>query len=52
MEIIKPTEVLVVEYTTNILDYNTNQVIKSLHYPHHNEVNYPIIPNTDDIITS
>lgn len=51
MEIIKPTEVLVVEYTTNILDYNTNQVIKSLHYPHHNEVNYPIIPNIDDIIT-
>lgn len=32
----KTKEVLGIEYTINILDYNTNEVIETLHYPHHN----------------
>lgn len=44
-------EVLFIEYTIKILDYNTNEVIETLHYPYHNEINYPIIPNIGDTIT-
>lgn len=48
----KSAKVLSIEYAMKILDYNTNEVIENFHYPWINEVNYPIIPNVGDTITS
>lgn len=45
------TKVLYIEYTIKFLDYNTNEVIETVHYPYNNEVNYPIIPNIGDTVT-